>query len=84
MTLTTLVYYPIKNVHARLTALPVFPNLLLNPLGEEYPSVKTRSLKVSGVENYRKTLEIEGISSSATKLVSMPRRPGAIAGYEYA
>ena len=84
MTLTTLVYYPIKNVHARSTALPVFPNLLLNPLGEEYPSVKTRSLKVSGVENYRKTLEIEGISSSATKLVSMPRRPGAIAGYEYA
>ena len=29
-------------------------------------------------------MEIEGISSSATKLISMSRRPGSIAGYESA
>ena len=36
------------------------------------------------MENYRKTLEIEGISSSATRLISMSRRVGSIAGYESA
>ena len=36
------------------------------------------------MENYRKTLEIEGISSSTAKLISMSRRPGSVAGYELA
>ena len=38
--------------------------------------------KVSGVENYRKNLETEGISSNAAKLVSISRRPDSIAVYE--
>ena len=38
--------------------------------------------KVCGVENYRKTLEIEGISSSVAKFISMSRRPGEITGFE--
>ena len=44
--------------------LPVLPpNLLLNPLGEKHPLVKTRSLSIAGMENYRKSFKIEGISS---------------------
>ena len=33
---------------------------------------------VSGMERYRKTLEIEGILSNAAKLISQSRRPGSI------
>ena len=40
--------------------------------------------KVSGVENYKKTLEMEGTSYNAVKLISMSRRQGFIAGYESA
>ena len=36
------------------------------------------------MENYRKNLEIEGISSSAAKLIPMSRRPVLFASYESA
>ena len=58
----------------RLLLLPALPNLLLNP---------QRKKQVSGVENYGKTLEIEGILSSAAKLIFMSRR-GLTAPYELA
>ena len=58
----------------RLLLLPALPNLLLNP---------PRKKQVSGVENYGKTLEIEGILSSAAKLIFMSRR-GLTAAYESA
>ena len=67
---TILLYSPTKNGHTTSIAFtsPAPPNLLLNPLGEKHPLVKTRSLSVAGVENYRKSFEIEGISSSAVNL----------------
>ena len=40
--------------------------------------------KFSGMENYRKNLEIEGISSSEAKRISLSRRPGSFAGCESA
>ena len=54
--------------HPLLLPVPPPPDLLLNPLGEKHPLVKTRSLSVAGVENYSKSFEIEGISSSAVNL----------------
>ena len=45
---------------------------------------KKQVLKGGGVENYRKTLEMEGTSCNAVKLISMSRRQGFIAGYESA
>ena len=57
--------------------LPALTNLLLNPLGEEHPLLKSRSLRLEA-------WKIEGISSSATKLISISRKPGSIAGYESA
>ena len=67
---TILLYSPTKNGHTTSIAFtsPPPPNLLLNTLGEKHPLVKTRSLGVVGVENYRKSFEIEGISSSAVNL----------------
>ena len=57
--------------------LPALANLLLNPLGEKHPLVKSRSLRLEA-------WKIEGISSSATKLISISRKPSSIAGYESA
>ena len=57
--------------------LPALTNLLLNPLGEKHPLLKSRSLRLEA-------WKIEGISSSATKLISISRKPGSIAGYESA
>ena len=48
-----------------LLVLPALPNLLLNPLGGKHPLVKTRSLRLIAWKNYRKTLQMEGISSNA-------------------
>ena len=45
-------------------------------------SCENQVSEVSWVLNYMKTLEMEGISSNAAKLISMSRRPGSIAGYE--
>ena len=64
--------------------LPVLlPNLLLNPLGEKHPLVKTRSLSIAGMENYRKSFKIEGISSIQCSPSPYPvsSRSGSIAGY---
>ena len=79
---TTLVYSPTRDVHT--TSIP-----FISPMkpSTKYPGRKTSSYenqvpKVSGMENYRQTLEIEGISSNAAKLISTFRKPGSIAGYE--
>ena len=68
----------------RSLLLPALPNLFLNPPGRKTSSCENQVPKVSGVENYRRNLEVEGISSNAAKLISMSRRPGSIAGYESA
>ena len=39
---------------------------------------------VSGLESYRKSLEMEVISSNATKLIFQSRRLGSIARYKLA
>ena len=68
---TTLVYTPSKNVHKTSSALISPPKSITKSPGRKTFSCKNQVPKVSGVENYRKTLEIEGISSSAAKLISV-------------
>ena len=79
---TALVYSPTKNVHTTSIAFTSPPKPITKSSGRKMSSCENQVSKVSGVENYRKTLEIEVISSSAAKRISMPRRPGLIAGYE--
>lgn len=47
--------------------LLVLPNLLLNPLGKKTSPCENQVPEVSGMENHRKTLKIQGISSNAAK-----------------
>ena len=81
---TTLVYFPVKNDHAMSIAFTSPPKPITKSPGRKTSSCENQVPKVSRVENYRETLEIEGISSSAAKLISVFRRPGSIAGYESA
>ena len=69
--------------------MPIQLPLLLSatqnlPTKEKTKKKQQTGPKVSGVENYRKTLEMEGTSYNAVKLISMSRRQGFIAGYESA
>ena len=64
--------------------LPALQNLFLKSPGRKTSSSENRVPNVSGVENYRKTLEMEGISSNAAKLISVSTILGSITGYELA
>ena len=66
----------------RLLLLPARPHLLLNLLGEKHPLVKTRSLRLAVWKITRKTWKCKEFQTMQTKLISMSRRPGSIAGYE--
>ena len=79
---TTLVYSPTKNVHITSIAFTSPTKPITKSPGRKTSSWENQVLKVSGVENYRKTLEIERILSNAAKFISMSRRPASVAGYE--
>ena len=64
----TLVYSPTKNVHTTSIAFTSPPKPVTKSHGRKTSSCENQVSKISGVENYRKDLEIEGISSSAAKL----------------
>ena len=79
---TTLVYSPTNNVY---TTSITFTNPL-KPI-TKFPwrkpsSCENKVPKVSSVENYKKTLEMEGISSITATLISLSRRLGSVVGYE--
>ena len=78
---TTLVYSPTKNVHTASIVFISPPKPITKSPRRKTSSCENQVPKVSGVENYRKNMEIEGISSSVAKLISMSRRPTSIAGY---
>ena len=81
---STLLHSPIKNVHTTSIAFTSPPKPITKSPGRKVSSCEKQVPKVSGVQNYRRSFEIEGISSSAAKLISISRRPGSIAGYELA
>ena len=73
---TTLIYSPTKNVHTTSIAFTSLTKPIIKSPGRKKSSCENQVPNVSGVENYRKTLKIEGISSNAAKLVSMFRSTG--------
>ena len=66
---TTLVYSPTKNVHTMSIAFTNPPKPIIKFPGRKISSCEKEFPKVSGVENYRRTLEIESISSSAVHYI---------------
>ena len=79
---TTLAYSLIKNVHTASIAFTSPPKPIGKSPGRKISSCENQVPKVR-VENYRESLEIEGISSTEAKLISMFRRPVSIAGHEW-
>ena len=79
---TTLVYSANRNVDTATIDLTSPTEPITKSPARKTLSRKNDVRKVSDVENYRKTLEIEGISSNAPKLISMLRIRSSIAGYE--
>ena len=77
----TLVYSPIKNIDTTFIAFTSTPKPISKFPGRKTSSCKNQVPKVSGVENYRKSLEVEGISISTAKLISMSRQLASVAGY---
>ena len=67
---TTLVYSPTKNVHSTSIAFTSPTKPITKFPGRKSSSCENQVPKLSGVVNYRKTLEMEGISSNAAKLSS--------------
>ena len=76
MTDTTLVYPPTKNVHTMSNAFTSPTKPSAKSPGRKASSCENQVIKVSGVENYWKNVEMERISSNEAKLISMSRKPG--------
>ena len=64
--------------------LKPLPDLLLDPQGNKHSLFQNQETNVNGLEGYKKSLEMEGISSNVAKLISQSRRPGSIASYKLA
>ena len=75
-------YTLLLNVHTTPIAFTSHSKPIIKSPGRKTSFCENQVPKVCGVENYRKTLEIEGISSRVAKLVSMSRRPGEITSFE--
>ena len=81
---TTLVHSLTRNVHTTPITFTSPTKPITKSLGRKTSFYENQVPKVSGVENYRQTLEMYGISINAAKLISMSRRLGSISGYESA
>ena len=69
---TTLVYFHTKNVYTTSIAFASPPKPITKSLGRKTCSCENEVPKVSSVENYRKTLEIEGIQTVQPNLSPCP------------
>ena len=75
---TTLVSSSVRDVNIMPTAVGITARSTVRSSKKQTLFSSKRETNVSGLERYRKTLEIEGISSNAAKLISQSRRPGSI------
>ena len=74
MAITTLVSYSVRD----FIAIPIAMKSVRSSR-KQTPFSSKQETDVSGLEGYRKSLEMEGISSIAARLTSKSRRPGSIA-----
>ena len=74
---TTLVSSSVRNVNAVSTAVNTTSRSTVRS-SRKQTSFSSKQ-ETSGLEGYRKSLEMKGISSNAPKFISQSRRPGSIA-----
>ena len=79
---TTLLSSSVTDVNAMPTAVDAPARSVVRSSMKQTPFSSKQETNVSSLEGYRKSLEMIGISSNATKLISQSRRPVSIAGYK--
>ena len=79
---TTLVSSSDRGVNAMSTAVDTTARSTVRPSRKQTPFSSKQNTNISGLESYMKSLEMEGISNNAAKLISQSRRPGSIASYK--
>ena len=75
---TTLVSSSVRDVNAMLTAVDTISRSTVRSSRKQTLFSSKQETNVSGLEGYRKSLEMEGISSNAATLISQSSRPGSI------
>ena len=81
---TILVFSFVRDVNAMPSTVDTTARSAVRSSGEQKPFSSKQETNVSGLEGYRKFLEMKGISSNAAKLISQSRRPGSTASYKSA
>ena len=76
-----LVFSSVRDVDTMPTAVDATARSTVRSSKKQTPFSFRQETNVSGLEDYRKSLEMEGISSNAAKLISQSRRPDSIASY---
>ena len=84
ITNTTLLSSSVKDVIAMPTAVNTIVRSAVRSSRKQTPFSSKQKTYVSGLEGYRESLEMEGISRNAAKLISQLRRKGSIASYKSA
>ena len=79
---STLVFTTLENLNSGTVAITTRPQHFERFTGNQSPPGKERVFKFSGVEGFRASLEMEGISKKAATLISQSRRPGSISNYD--
>ena len=76
---TNLVSSSVRDVSAMPTVVDTTARSTVRSSRKQTPFNSKRETNVSSLESYRKSLEMEGISSNAAKLIFQLKRPGSIA-----
>ena len=79
---TTMVRTTFESLNSKTSTAPSKAQHSQKSSRIESPSRKTGIAKTSGLENFRNSLQMEGISNRAATLISQARREGSLANYE--
>ena len=81
---TTSVCSSVRDVNAMPTTVETIARSTIRSSRKQTPFSSKQETNINGLEGYKKSLEMEGISSNVAKLISQSRRPGSIASYKSA
>ena len=79
-----LVFSSVRDVDTMPTAANTTARSTVRSSRKQTPFSSKQETNVSSLEDYRKSLEMERISSNAANFLSQSRRPGSIASYKWA
>ena len=79
---TTLVLPAVDDVSAKSITTPLNKKTNFEFIGSKTSSHWEKVIKVSSMEDFQKSLEMEGVSVSASRIISISRRESSAANYE--